>query len=299
LRRLVVPYGPTSRRNSSAWLAAFRPLAVPSQSNSSPRADARPISRRLVGPSGQHRTAAASLGVAGLPARLPSLRFSIYPSRLRNQDAPSRRLVGPCGPTSRRVPLAMARDLLVYSSRVICQILPSPSLSRWLTTLLARPHVVSPLRATLPRFLNGSLPASPSAVDIHFAWHCLPPAFAELQTLLDTVQELLSGPAHSHRTLPIALSAAAAIQTSPWSFFVESAVSDPLRFLFDARVPCGPMVTLRQAATLSRKRSAARCCALFFDPALIRDKKRAAAPPFSFCESTGTPKKALFLDKIA
>jgi len=73
----------------------------------------------------------------------------------------------------------------------------------------------------------------------------------------------------------------------------------PSGFLFDARVPCGPMVTLRQAATLSRKRSAARCCALFFDPALIRDKKRAAAPPFSFCESTGTPKKALFLDKLA
>ena len=249
---------------------------------------------------GQHRTAAASLGIAGLPARLPSLRFSIYPSRLRNQDAPSRRLVGPCGPTSRRVPLSAARDLLVYSSRVIRQIPQSPSLPRRLTTLLARPHIVSPLRATLPCFLNGSLPASPSAVDIHFAWHCLPPAFAELQTLLDTVQERLSGPAHSHRTLPIALSAAAAIQTSPWSFFVEPADSDPPSgFLFDARVPCGPMVTLRQAATLSRKRSAARCCALFFDPALIRDKKRAAAPPFSFCESTGTPKKALFLDKPA
>jgi len=217
----------TGQRRVAIAPLGSRPFGLSPHSDSSPRADARPISPRLVGPSGQHRTAAASLGIAGLPARLPSLRFFIHPSLLHRQDAPSRRLVGPCGPTSRRVPLSLARDLLVYSSRVIRQIPQSPSLPGRLVTLLARPHIVSPLQATLPRFPNGSLPASPSAVDFHFAWHCLPSAFAGLQTLLDIVQERFSRPAHSHRTLPIALSAVAAIQTSPWSFFVESDVSYP------------------------------------------------------------------------
>jgi hypothetical protein len=90
---------------------------------------------------GQHRTAAASLGIAGLPARLPSLRFFIHRSRLRRQDTPSRRLVGPSGPTSHRVPLPVAHDLLVYSSRVICQILQSQSLPGRLVTELAEKSI--------------------------------------------------------------------------------------------------------------------------------------------------------------
>lgn len=72
--------------------------------------------------------------------------------------------------------------MLVYSSRVVRQIPRSASLLGRLVTLPAQPQIVSPIRATLPCYLDGSLPASPLAVDIHFAWHWLPPAIAELQT---------------------------------------------------------------------------------------------------------------------
>jgi len=75
------------------------------------RAKSTPRSPRLVGPSGQHCTAAAPLGVAGLSARLPSLRLSNSfpaPSSTRPFAATARR---PFGPTSRRFCSAPPRSL--------------------------------------------------------------------------------------------------------------------------------------------------------------------------------------------
>jgi len=81
-------------RNSSAWLAALRPLAVASHSDSPPRADARTISPRLVGPYGPtshrrgfawHRGPAGPLAVASL------FHLPVTPSQSRRTVATARR----------------------------------------------------------------------------------------------------------------------------------------------------------------------------------------------------------------
>jgi hypothetical protein len=100
--------------------------------------------------------------------------------------------------------------------------------------------------------------------------------------------------------LHIALSAVPAFLRQSAVIFHEVAVRILLRVvLVNVRAPRAYGDSAAGGDLVKAEVRGARCFALFFDPALIRDLKRAAAPPFSVCESTGTPKKALYLDKIA